>query len=63
LVIPESDMSNTDISANRTLETKRDLLTLDELETVSAGNKSSGGNTGGHMYLVFNFKLVAVKTI
>jgi hypothetical protein len=55
-------MSNVDISANAKPETKRDL-TLDELETVSGGTPKAGGHsTGGAMFLVFTFKLVAVKT-
>jgi hypothetical protein len=37
-------------------------LTEPQLEVVSGGGlgKSNGGNTSGQMYLVFNFKLVAV---
>jgi len=58
-----SSALNIDISAGTTPATKRDL-TLDELETVSAGGAhKSGGNTGsGQTFLVFRFKLVAVKT-
>jgi hypothetical protein len=44
-------------------EAKAIELTRGELETVVGGGKSSGGNTSGHTYLVFNFKLVAVKTV
>ena len=44
-------------------ETKSVELTQDELETVTAGSSKSGGNTSGHIYLVFQFKLVAVKTV
>ena len=38
-------------------------LKLDDLETVSGGSGKSGGNTSGQMFLRFNFKLVAVKTV
>jgi len=44
-------------------ETKSVELKSDELETVVGGGKSSGGSTSSHTYLVFNFKLVAVKTV
>ena len=44
-------------------EAKAIELTRGELETVVGGRKSSGGDTSGHTYLVFNFKLVAVKTV
>lgn len=44
-------------------ETRLIELTQDELETVVGGNGKSGGNASGHIYLKFQFKLVAVKTI
>jgi hypothetical protein len=36
-------------------------LAANELELVSGGKPAS--NAAGHMYLVFQFKLVAVKTV
>jgi hypothetical protein len=41
---------------------KRELNST-ELETVAGGGGNSAAPANGHMYLVFNFKLVAVKTI
>ncbi len=39
-------------------------LTLDELETVTAGSGKSGGKTSGHTtYLQFDFKTVFVTNI
>jgi hypothetical protein len=53
-------MTNLDTRAK---EAKVVELTRDELDLVTAGSGKSGGNTSGHMYLHFQFKLVAVKTI
>jgi hypothetical protein len=58
----EDDMTSRNSTAavppNENLE-----LALDELEAASGGGKTGGNTTPGHIYLVFNFKLVAVKTI
>jgi hypothetical protein len=55
-------MTNVEITANPQPDQNNRELTQHELEAVSAGGKSNG-NAAGHTYLVFNFKLVAVKTI
>lgn len=47
----------------RSKETRLIELAHDELETVVGGSGKSGGNASGHIYLKFQFKLVAVKTI
>jgi hypothetical protein len=62
-IVQESDMTNIDHSSNAKPNTNGNVeLTFDELETAAGGmRKSSGGNTSGVMFLVFTFKLVAVK--
>jgi hypothetical protein len=44
-------------------ETRLIELSHDELDSVAGGSGKSGGNASGHIYLKFQFKLVAVKTI
>jgi len=48
-------------SAEPTEELAHREMTEQELEAISGGDK--GSTASGHMYLVFNFKLVAVKTV
>jgi hypothetical protein len=56
-------MTNINVSANAKNQPRHDVeLTLDELEAVSAGNKSGGSTTANPIHLKFTFKLVAVKT-
>jgi len=52
-----------DKQATASKETRLIELTQDELDTVVGGSGKSGGNASGHIYLKFQIKLVAVKTV